>query len=134
MNPTGKPRRSSPRAALLRMPPSSRARMMCSSASLMVPFTCCLTHTVQVAQLADPALGPGRGRLPDVLFGRLPSLHALRRRLLALVRTLRRYYATVRLPTGVHVGLLAHGLLQPARHRLGPVRKLIEQVLAILFY
>src|SRR4029077_2211350 len=30
---------------------------------------------------------------------------------------LRRYYATVRLPTGVHVGLLAHGLLQPA-HRI----------------
>src|SRR5215468_1677620 len=78
-------------------------------------FTCCLTHTVQVAQLADPALSPGRGRLPDVLFGRLPSLHALRWRSPTFVRTLRRYYATVRLPTGVHVGLQAHGLLQPAR-------------------
>src|SRR5271163_2151271 len=34
-------------------------------------FTCCLTHTKQVAQPADPALSPGRGRL-DVLLGRLP--------------------------------------------------------------
>src|SRR5438034_8292652 len=74
-------------------------------------LTCCFTHTEQVAQLADPALSPGRGRLPDVLLGRLPSLHALRRRFPTFVRTLRRYYATVRL----HVGLLAHGLLQPAR-------------------
>src|SRR5580700_7754765 len=60
-------------------------------------FTGCLTHTEQVAQLADPALSPGRGRLPDVLLGRLPSLHVLRRQLPTLVRTLRRYYATVRL-------------------------------------
>ena len=36
--PTGKPRRSSPRAALLRMPPLRRARSTCSSASLIVPF------------------------------------------------------------------------------------------------
>ena len=53
-------------------------------------FACCLTHTKQVAQLADPALSPGRGRLPDVLLGRLPSLHALRQRFPAVVRTLRR--------------------------------------------
>ena len=33
-----KPRRSSPRAALLRMPPLRRARSTCSSASLIVPF------------------------------------------------------------------------------------------------
>ncbi len=53
-------------------------------------FTCNFTHTVQVAQLADPALSPGRGRLHDVLLGRSPSLHALRRRLPTIVRTLRR--------------------------------------------
>src|SRR5690349_23162574 len=35
---TGRPRRSSPRAALLRMPPSKRARKMCNSASLIVPL------------------------------------------------------------------------------------------------
>ncbi len=37
-SPTGSPRRSSPRAALLRIPPSRRARNTCSSASLMVPL------------------------------------------------------------------------------------------------
>ena len=36
--PTGNPRRSSPRAALLRMPPLRRARRTCNSASLMAPF------------------------------------------------------------------------------------------------
>ena len=82
---------------------------------ILLIFPCCLTHTVQVAQLADPALSPGRGRLPNVLLGRLPSLHTLRRWFSAVVRALRRYYTTVRLPTNVHVGLPAHGLLQPAR-------------------
>src|SRR5271166_3506076 len=77
--------------------------------------TCYLAHTVQVAQLAGPALSPGRGRLPDVLLGRSPSLHALRRCLLTVVRALRWYYSTVRLPSDVHVGLGAQGLLQPAR-------------------
>src|SRR5215813_7492481 len=37
--PTGRPRRSSPRAALLRMPPLRRARNICNSASLIVPFS-----------------------------------------------------------------------------------------------
>src|SRR5271169_4590549 len=77
--------------------------------------TCYLTHTEQVAQLAGPALGPGRGRLLDVLLGRSPSLHALRRCLLTVVPTLRGYYTIVRLPIDVHVGLRAQGLLQPAR-------------------
>src|SRR5215472_11861671 len=54
--------------------------------------TCYFTHTAQVAQLAGPALGPGRGRLLDVLLGRSPSLHALRRCLLTVVRVLRRYF------------------------------------------
>src|SRR3954447_12480730 len=77
-------------------------------------LTCYLSHTEQVAHLADPALSPGRGRLPDVLFGRLPSLRALRWQLPTFVRALRRYYATVRLPAGVHAGLPAQGLSQPA--------------------
>src|SRR5260370_41545165 len=55
----------------------------------LVP-SCYLTHTEQAAQLACPALCPARGRLPDVLLGRSPSLHALRRCLLTLVRALRR--------------------------------------------
>src|ERR1700756_5276989 len=86
----------------------------CGEPRPLVP-PCCFTHTVQVAQLAHPTLGPGRGRLPDVLLGRSPSLHALRRCLLTLVRALRRYYSTVRLPIDVHVGRPAQGLLQPAR-------------------
>ena len=38
-SPTGSALRSSPRSALLRIPPCSRARRMCSSASLIVPFS-----------------------------------------------------------------------------------------------
>src|SRR6516162_5747688 len=81
---------------------------------LLVP-TCCFAHTAQAVRLAGPTLSPGRGRLPDVLLGRSPSLHALRRCLLTLVRALRRYYSTVRLPIDVHVGRPAHGLHQPVR-------------------
>ena len=95
----------------------------------LVP-TCCFTHTEQVARRAGPALRPGRGRLPDVLLGRSPSLHILRRWLLTVVRTLRRYYATVRLPIGVHVGLRAQGLLQPARHIFNDRRRWGLPVLA----
>jgi len=51
----------------------------------------------------------------DVLLGRSPSLHVLRQRFPAFVRTLRWYCTTVRLPANLHAGLLAHGLLQPAR-------------------
>src|SRR5713226_2254520 len=53
-------------------------------------LTCCFTHTEQVARRAGPALRPGRGRLPVVLLGRSPSLHALRRWLATVVRALRR--------------------------------------------
>ena len=38
-SPIGSALRSSPRAALLRIPPSSRARSTCNSASLIVPFS-----------------------------------------------------------------------------------------------
>src|SRR5713101_7495931 len=95
----------------------------------LVP-TCCFTHTEQVARRAGPAPRPGRGRLPDVLLGRSPSLHALRRWPSTVVRALRRYYATVRLPTDVRVGLLAQGLLQPARHTFHDGRRWGLPVLA----
>src|SRR5713101_5959109 len=90
----------------------------------------CFTHIEQVARRAGPALRPGRGRLPDVLLGRSPSLHTLRRWLSTVVRALRRYYATVRLPIGVRVGLLAQGLLQPARHTFHDGRRWGLPVLA----
>jgi hypothetical protein len=78
-------------------------------------LTCYFPHAEQAVRRVDPALSLGRGRPFGVLFGQSPSLHTLRRRFPAFVWALRRYYATVRLPTNVHVGLLAHDLLQPAR-------------------
>src|SRR5712692_6950960 len=90
----------------------------------------CFTHIEQVARRAGPALRPGRGRLPDVLLGRSPSLHTLRRWLSTVVRVLRRYYATVRLPIDVRVGLLAQGLLQPDRHTFHDGRRWGLPVLA----
>jgi len=86
---TRRPPHRSVRAELLHTAPTSDAWRRSAGWDEIYP-TCHLTHTVQVAQLAGPALGPGRGRLPDVLLGRSPSLHALRRCLLTLVRALRR--------------------------------------------
>jgi hypothetical protein len=78
-------------------------------------LACYLSYTVQSTKRGEPALRPGRGGLADVLPGRSPSLQSLPRRLPRGVRSLRRYCATVRLPCNVHVRLLAHGLLRPAR-------------------
>jgi len=47
--------------------------------------------------------------------GQPPSLHNLRQRSPAFVRLLRRYYAAVRLPATVHVGLICSRFLPPAR-------------------
>src|SRR5467141_2432635 len=76
---------------------------------------CCFAHTVQPAWPAFPARCPALVGLFRVLLGQRPSLHTLRRRSPALVRLLRRYYAAVRLPVAVHVGLIAHRLLPPVR-------------------
>src|SRR5262249_46593016 len=63
---------------------------------------------------------PGRGLRHRVPLGRPPSLHRLRGRAeLASVRRLPRYYAVVRLPTGVRAGRTALGLPQPT-HRDEP--------------
>src|SRR6266567_4784111 len=78
----------------------------------------CLTYTVQPAWPALPARCPVRVRLSRVLLGQRPSLHDLLRPSRAFVRPLRRYYATVRLPIAVHVGLIAHRFLPPIRPRL----------------
>ena len=48
--------------------------------------------------------------LQSVLLGQRPSLHALRLRSHALVRTLRRYYAAARLLDHVYPGLICHRL------------------------
>jgi hypothetical protein len=66
----------------------------------------------------------------EILLGRSASLHILRQRILAFVRALRRYFTTVRLPINVHVGLLDHVLLQPARALLRVGHRNIRRFLA----
>ena len=61
---------------------------------------------------------PVRDRRTDVLLGQRPSLHDLLRPSLAFVRPLRRYYAAVRLPAAVHVGLIAHRFHPPIRQSM----------------
>src|SRR5206468_11393077 len=72
----------------------------------------CFSHTEHT-----PRLPPAHVRhcvrdgesVVRVLLGRSPSLPTLRqRRGAAVVRTVRRYYATVRLPSAVHVSRATH--------------------------
>src|SRR5208337_2133184 len=74
-----------------------------------------LPHKVQPAWLASPARCPARVRLSLVLLGPRPSLRHLLRPSQAFVRRPHRYYATVRLPAAVHLGLIAHRLLPAVR-------------------
>ena len=84
---------------------------------LRVPFSC-LTYTVQPAWPVFPARCPVRVRLFRILLGQRPSLHDLLGPSLAFVRSFRQYYAAVRLPIAVRVGLIAHRLLPPIRSLL----------------
>src|SRR5215471_3548805 len=89
--------------------------MVQQSGELQFPvLSCCFAHTLQPAWPAFPARCPAQIRLLRVLLGLWPSLHNLRRRSIAFVRLLRRYYAAVRLPIAVHEGLAAHRVLPPA--------------------
>jgi hypothetical protein len=72
-------------------------------------------YAFQPALPALPTLRPARVRLFRVLLSQRPSLHDLLRPSLAFVRPLRWYYAAVRLPAAVHVGLMAHRFLPPFR-------------------
>ena len=72
-----------------------------------------LAHTTKPACHAFPGSESGARRAGRVSLGRSPSLHHLRRPALGVVRRLRRYYGTVRLPTIVHHGITA--LAFPAR-------------------
>ena len=72
---------------------------------------------------ACPPLCAVRGAPDDVLLGPGPSLQILRRRLPALVRTLRGYYGPVRLLGGVRVGRAAVAFPhRPATSRQAPPR------------
>ncbi len=68
-----------------------------SSEPFLLPFPCCLSHTVQSLGHALPALCRVHVRLNDVLLRLCPSLHKLREGFSFLVRLLHRYYSTVRL-------------------------------------
>src|SRR5260370_33295291 len=83
-----------------------------SEPQLLVPF-CRLTYTVEPAWPALPARCPARVRLFRVLLGQRPSLRGFLQPSLAFVRPLHRYYAAVRLPAALRVGLMAHGFLPP---------------------
>jgi hypothetical protein len=107
---------------------TTRLEVLKTSGALVPP--CCFPHSAQAAQRVTPALCLRRGRLLGVLLGRSASLHALRQRFPAFVRALRRYCTTVRLPINVHVGLLDHVLLQPARAHLRVGRRRDLPVLA----
>jgi len=94
-----------------------------SELQLLVSF-CCLTYAFQSAWPALPPLRPARVELVRVLLlespsgvraSQRPSLNDLLRPSLAFVRPLRWYYAAVRLPAAVHVGLMAHRFLPPIR-------------------
>ena len=66
-----------------------------------------LAHAVQPAWRALPGTESGARRAGRVSLGRSPSLHRLRHPNQGVVRQLRRYYRTVRLPTIVHHGITA---------------------------
>src|SRR5258707_10253140 len=83
---------------------------------LYLPFLACrFSHTFQPVWPTLPALRPAWVKLFRVLLGQRPSLHDLLRPSPAFVRSLRQYYAVVRLPATVHVGLIAHRFLPPIR-------------------
>src|SRR5262249_42286333 len=85
----------------------------------LVP-ACHLSHTLQGDPRIEPALGPGCGLRQRVPLSRSPSLHRLRGRVVpVVVRRLPRYYAIVRLPTGVHVRLEVIDLPRPPRPTIG---------------
>src|SRR5262249_10295413 len=74
-------------------------------------------HSLQAGRHVGPALCRGRGRLPRVPLSWWPSLHRLRRSP-TVVRRLPRYYAAIRLPRAVHVGVAGCALSRPIPRRI----------------
>jgi len=72
-----------------------------SEPQLLVPL-CCLAYSLERILRALSALCPRRVLLKRVPFGQSPSLHPLRSRSPGVVRRLRRYNGSVRLPVFVH--------------------------------
>src|SRR5260370_42373242 len=84
-----------------------------SGESFLLPFPCCLPHTVQSLGHALPALCRTHVRLNDVLLSLSPSLPSFPGSLRFSVRLVHRYYGTVRLLWYVHVRCLVYGLCGP---------------------
>src|SRR5450631_4304162 len=105
-----------------------------SGEPFLLPFPCCLSHTVQPLGHALPALCRVHVRLDDVLLRLCPSLPSLRRRLPFLVRLVHRYYGTVRLLQHVRVRIVVYGLRGPALivrpRRVGDLPVLVHVVLS----
>src|SRR6516162_5507088 len=80
-----------------------------SGEPFLFPFPCCFTHTVQPLGHAFSALRREHVWLIDVLLQLRPSLPGLRRKLPSLVRSVHRYYGTVRLLQYVHVRRSVYG-------------------------
>src|SRR5450432_1373502 len=85
-----------------------------SGEPLLLSFPCYFPHTVQSLGHALPALCRVHARRNDVFLRLCPSLPSLRRRLPSLVRSVHRYYGTVRLLQRVRVRRAACGLRGPA--------------------
>src|SRR5215475_16088614 len=85
-----------------------------SGKPFLLPFSCCLSHTVQSLGHAFPALCRAHVELNDVLLSLRPSLPSLRRRLPFIVRLVHWYYGAVRLLLCVHVRRSVYGLRGPA--------------------
>src|SRR6266851_4131125 len=84
-----------------------------SGESILLPFPCCLPHTVQSLGHALPALCRTHVRLTDVLLSLRPSLPSFRGSLRFSVPLVHWYYGTVRLLWYVHVRCLVYGLCGP---------------------
>ncbi len=106
-----------PLADLARPTPSQRGLLLPSFPPGRSPFPRSDMTTVVTGQ--SPRMGLSPIGTSARIAARSPSLHALRRGVTStLVRALRRYYTTVRLPTRVHVEIMAHHLPRPARSQL----------------
>src|SRR5664279_3767903 len=92
------------------------SRSVDQGCSVLPFFAACRTRFSPLGSL--PRLDVRHELGSRVLLGQRPSLHSLLRPSPAFVRLLRRYYAAVRLPATVHLGLIAHRLRPAVRVRL----------------
>src|SRR3954454_582425 len=97
-------RRGFPLKAVIRFPQGvDGVNVMHQRGQLPSLFSlCCLTYAPQRLFHACPALYPVRVALQRISLDQAPSLHALRRWLASLVRSLHRHYGPVRLLRPVH--------------------------------